>query len=79
MVENKMIKKKSLGRGLDALLGGSKINSTNDETNGSPLMVPIEQILPNPDQPRQDFNEKELKYLALSIENKGIIEPLIVL
>ena len=40
--------------------------------------MPIERIRPNPDQPRRDFDEKELQDLAASIREKGVIQPLIL-
>ena len=40
--------------------------------------VPIERIRPNPDQPRRDFDEKDLQELAASIREKGVIQPLIL-
>lgn len=42
------------------------------------LEVPIEKIATNPQQPRHDFDEKELQELADSIKEHGIIQPLIV-
>jgi ParB family chromosome partitioning protein len=45
---------------------------------GKPLFVDIEKISPNPDQPRKNFNNIEIKRLADSIKAKGIIEPLVV-
>ena len=42
------------------------------------MMVPIENIRPNPDQPRRHFDETALNELASSIREKGVIQPLIV-
>lgn len=42
-------------------------------------MISTDKILPNPYQPRADFNEKELKELARSIEAHGMIQPLTVM
>ena len=42
------------------------------------VQVPIKYIFPNPNQPRHDFNEDELSYLAESIRNDGIIQPITV-
>ena len=40
--------------------------------------MPIDRIRPNPNQPRRDFDEKELQDLAASIREKGVIQPLIL-
>ena len=65
---------KGLGRGLSALL------SDYDETpNNSPYqMLPLHKVEPNPNQPRQDFDEEELQALSDSIVQHGIIQPLTV-
>jgi ParB family chromosome partitioning protein len=41
-------------------------------------MVPVEKIIPNPDQPRRDFQPQALNDLAASLRQKGVIQPLIV-
>lgn len=49
------------------------------ENNRRPdLLVPIESVIPNPDQPRRSFTEEQLQELARSIAEKGIIQPMIV-
>jgi len=76
-------KKKALGRGLSALLDssdsdlGAKDIST-DYGTGTVAQIPMEQIEPNPFQPRKQFNEAELFDLAQSIRHQGIIQPLTV-
>ena len=66
---------KGLGKGLGALLG----DFTEDTQEKSAYqMLPIYKVEPNPDQPRQDFDEEELQALADSIEIHGIIQPLTV-
>lgn len=47
-------------------------------TTGEPLLIPIDQIRPNPHQPRRTFTEGQLKELAESIRANGIIQPLVV-
>ena len=62
------------GRGLGALLGGSVSVAQNAAQE-----VPLTDIVPNPQQPRQEFAENELNDLAASIKEYGIIQPLIVM
>ncbi len=69
-----MAKNKNLGQGLGALLTPSK-SSLEDFTQSS---IPISKIKPNPNQPRKNFEDKSLKQLAQSIEEKGLISPITV-
>ena len=55
-----------------------KLNEQEIKKGGSILLIPVDYILPNPDQPRRVFSEKELNELAQSVKNNGIIQPLIV-
>ncbi len=64
--------KRGLGRGLDALLGEA---STAGETQTE---IPIDQIEPNPRQPRKTFDVVALDELALSIKASGVIQPIVV-
>jgi len=61
------------GRGLDALIDTSDVR-----TQGSSNLneIPIEQIEPNPDQPRREFDATAMQELAASIQNMGIIAPI---
>ena len=73
--------RKGLGRGLSALM--ADIDQSPKEIRGkasgiSSNMLPIEKIIANPDQPRQDFNKEDLEDLAKSIASRGIIQPIIV-
>lgn len=67
-----MVKKGSLGRGLDALLSTDDIRT---EGSSSINEVEISMIFPNPDQPRRDFDEDSLSELSTSIKNLGVIQP----
>ncbi len=58
-----------LGRGLDNLLGEASGTSSIDE-------VRIDKIQPNPDQPRQVFDQESLTELAQSIQSIGLVQPI---
>ncbi len=63
-----------LGRGLDSLFADNSV----DEINPSVNKLRIMEIEPNHDQPRKDFDEKALSELAESIEQHGVLQPLVV-
>lgn len=70
-----MSKKQALGKGLNALI------PTGGEEGGGPrgsFLCPVEQIRPNPDQPRKRFDEQSLESLAVTIKEKGVLQPLLV-
>jgi ParB family chromosome partitioning protein len=69
--------RKVLGRGLDALIG-AKGNLTDLQATKAVHTIPIGRIQPNPRQPRREFDPERLRELAHSIQEKGILEPLIV-
>lgn len=64
--------KKKLGRGLGELLGDAL-----DDT-GRVMDISIDEISPNPWQPRRDFDEESLNVLASSIRENGLIQPVVV-
>jgi ParB family transcriptional regulator, chromosome partitioning protein len=68
-----MVKKGGLGRGLDAL-----IPVETQQHNGDIPLVALDSIVANPRQPRKEMAEEELKSLAASIREHGILQPLIV-
>ena len=71
-------KKKSLGRGLEALLGASEPAQRTIKPDEAIHQLAIEKIGPGPFQPRRTIREERLKELALSIEGQGIIQPIVV-
>ena len=70
--------KKRLGRGLAALMGDAVPEAVALDQARSPRRLPIEQIVPNPNNPRRRFAEEDLAELALSIAEKGVVQPLLV-
>lgn len=79
----KKVERRSLGRGLSALMAdvnllAEDINPREVRSGTSDQSLPIEQIVPNPNQPRRDFDAGALEELAASIKTKGIIQPLVV-
>ena len=70
-----MANPKGLGKGLGALMG----DFVEEPQENTPYKtLPIYKIEPNPDQPRQDFDEEELAALAESISIHGLVQPLTV-
>jgi ParB family chromosome partitioning protein len=70
------IKKRGLGRGLDALLGGGGHNGP--EPGEELVDVPVEQLQPGAHQPRQNFDAEALAALADSIRAQGVVQPIVV-
>lgn len=68
-----------LGRGLSALMSDVQLDPVQQAAPRRPdMVVPVEKIFPNPDQPRRDFQPEALEDLAASLRQKGVIQPLIV-
>jgi ParB family chromosome partitioning protein len=74
-----------LGRGLDALMGEVDSFAATEAAHhgevpmsGKPQEVHINLIAPNPNQPRQNFDEAQLEELTNSIRQEGILQPLVV-
>ncbi len=64
--------KRGLGRGLGALL--SPVMAEGERF----LELPIDAILPNPNQPRKTFNSSHLEELAASMRQSGVLQPILV-
>ena len=80
---NKPKKKSALGRGLSVLLNNSDsysvdINPTEEKIKVGVVAIPIKQITTNPYQPRSNFSDENIKELANSIKNLGIVQPITV-
>lgn len=71
-----MSKQRRLGKGIDALLQGRDLSQLEGELN-TVQSVPIGQLRPNPNQPRKNFAPEPLAELARSIEERGIIQPIL--
>ncbi|HEX3339290.1 MAG TPA: ParB/RepB/Spo0J family partition protein [Pseudolabrys sp.] len=65
-----------LGRGLAALMGD--VGEETSDTGRKPRRAPIENLRPNPRNPRRLFTEAELDELSYSIRERGIIQPIVV-
>lgn len=80
-------KQRGLGRGLDALFEDEEENFSSSDVgmhnsggkgSASGKILGIEQLVPNPDQPRHYFNDDTLDELASSIQEHGILQPILV-
>lgn len=68
---------KGLGRGLDAIFGSGGVD-LKAKPMTEMIELELDRIMPNPDQPRTEFDEEALDELALSIRQLGIIQPITV-
>ena len=71
-------KKKALGRGLGSLIQEAQTEAGSNQQDRQETIVSIEDIHPNPHQPRTHFNETELEELSESIRSHGVLQPLLV-
>ena len=80
--------RRALGKGLGALLGdnASAVLPQRTADSSQPLrlgdreaiMVPVDRLAPNPNQPRKTFNDEGLEELAASIRENGVLQPILV-
>lgn len=68
------MEKRSLGRGIGALIPPT----TKDEVQEGTVKLNVEEIRPNPFQPRKDFDNQSLEELTQSIRENGVIQPVLV-
>jgi ParB family chromosome partitioning protein len=79
MTDRKPEKRGGLGRGLSALMADVALEQQSEAQPKGPIVkLPVEKLVPNPDQPRRYFDETALAELAASIREKGVIQPLVV-
>jgi len=72
-------KRKGLGRGLDALLGGAALAPVAEGESGGELrQIPVDRVQRGKYQPRRDMQEEALKDLADSIRQQGVVQPIVV-
>lgn len=70
-----MAKRKGLGRGLSALIPEAPAIQAGEAAF---FMCPVDNIEPNPYQPRQDFSEDDMVEMVASVREKGVLTPLLV-
>src|SRR5690606_24989463 len=78
---NEDLSRKRLGRGLAALIGEMDTGSgtaAEEEQPRADSHLPIDRIMPNPANPRAVFSQEDIEDLARSIEEHGIVQPVVV-
>lgn len=74
---NSPLPKSRLGRGLASLIGEPNQGATRLPPEGEQRMIPIDQLRGGRFNPRKDFREDELAELAHSIQQKGLVQPIV--
>ena len=69
---------RGLGRGLQALLGEEPAQAADPGAKTRPHTLPVAFLKPNRFQPRRTFREEDLRDLAVSIREKGVLQPILV-
>jgi len=72
------VKKRGLGRGLDALLGGSMAKAVEAPQGADLREVPVDLLRPGKYQPRTDMHPESLEELANSIKAQGVVQPIVI-
>ena len=73
-----MVSNKKLGKGLSSLLGNKEELKLDSKKDNGLLLIPIERIFRDENQPRKEFDKEKIEELAQSINKNGLIQPLIV-
>ena len=73
-----MAPNKKLGKGLSSLLGNKSDLSFDKKNENGLLLIPIENIFRDENQPRKEFDKEKIEELAQSIHKNGLIQPLIL-
>ncbi|WP_243342247.1 ParB/RepB/Spo0J family partition protein [Anaerococcus sp. AGMB09787] len=73
-----MTSRKTLGRGLQALIPETRESENNPSNKETIQSIPINQIDPRDDQPRQNFDEEAIDSLAQSIKEYGLLNPIVL-
>ena len=73
-----MVSNKKLGKGLSSLLGNKTDLKLDDKKENGLLLIPIEKIFRDENQPRKEFDKEKIEELAQSINKNGLIQPLIL-
>ena len=73
-----MVINKKLGKGLSSLLGNKEDLKTNIKEEKGLLLVPLEKIFRDEEQPRKEFDQEKINELSQSIKKNGLIQPLIL-
>ena len=73
-----MVSNKKLGKGLSSLLGNKTDLNLDDKKDNGLLLIPIEKIFRDENQPRKEFDKEKIEELAQSIKKNGLIQPLIL-
>ena len=74
-----MVSNKKLGKGLSSLLGNKEDLKFDSKKDNGLLLIPIERIFRDENQPRKEFDKEKIEELAQSINKNGLIQPLIVI
>ncbi|MCY9807354.1 ParB/RepB/Spo0J family partition protein [Lentilactobacillus senioris] len=73
-MEDKKRKSSGLGRGIEALFADNAVDTSKEEIHD----LAVDAIMPNPYQPRHQFDESKLADLTASIKESGVFQPVIV-